>query len=418
MRGKNEVDLGEVMIMAKASVAIVKTVPQPDQHQVEAAVRRAVQIAGGLGDIVRSGNTVIIKPNLVAPRPPESGATTDPRVCKAIADMVQELGARPVIAESSFVGLDTEEAILAAGYDGLRSKGYEVMDLKQKGIPKVTVPVPGGTVLKEVSLPKVIVDADVIISVPKMKTHDQAGVTLAVKNMKGVLSDPWKRKFHHTLGVFESTAELLMVAKPSFAVVDGIIAMQGLGPAFGEPLEMDLIIAGRDAVAVDAVTCAVMGFDLQECGCIREAAELRLGIGELNEIEVVGEAVADVKCRFKRSDEAIAEAITFPPGLNILVGEKTCSGCRSQILSTLFDLKEADLLENAAGWTVACGLLEELPDVPRDRLLLVGACLARFKDEGSFVVGCPPNSRDVIRGFGVGQAIGMVDIDALESEGD
>ncbi len=404
--------------MAQANVAIVKTVPQPDEHEVEAAVRRAVQLAGGLDDVVTSGDIVIIKPNLVAPRPPESGATTDPRVCKAIADMVRELGAHPIIAESSFVGLDTEEAMVAAGYDRLRSMGYDVVDLKKKGIPRVTVPVPGGKALKEVSLPKIIVDADVIISVPKMKTHDQAGVTLAVKNMKGVLSDPWKRKFHHTLGVFESTAELLMVAKPSFAVVDGIIAMQGLGPAFGEPLEMDLIIAGRDVVAVDAVTSAVMGFDLQECGCIREAAELRLGIGELSEIEVLGEAVDDVQCRFKRPDEAIAEAITFPPGLNIVVGEKTCSGCRSQILSTLFDLKEANLLESAGGWTVACGLLEELPEVPGDRLLLVGACLDRFRNEGSFVEGCPPNSRDVIRGFGVGQAIGMVDIDALESEED
>ncbi len=404
--------------MAKARVALIKTHEQPGGEQIEAAVRKAVQLSGGLAGIVASGSTVIIKPNLVAPKAPESGATTDPRICKAIADMVREMGARPIIAESSFVGLDTEEAIRVAGYDKLREDGYEVIDLKRKGIEKVTIPVPRGKALKEVSLPRVVVEADAIISVPKMKTHDQAGVTLAIKNLKGLLPDAWKRKFHHTYGVFQSTADLLTVVKPSLSVVDGIIAMQGLGPAFGEALEMDLIIAGRDAVAVDTVTAAVMGFDVQECGCVREAAERKLGTGELSEIDVVGETIGKVQRRFKRTDEAISEAMPLPRDLNIIVGEKTCSGCRNQILSTLFDLKEANLLEKAAGWTVVCGKMEKLPEVPRERLLLVGACLARFRNEGTFVEGCPPNSRDVIRGFGVAQAVGMVDIDALEADPD
>ncbi|MFW6151263.1 MAG: DUF362 domain-containing protein, partial [Chloroflexota bacterium] len=235
--------------MARTKVALVRTREQPGDREIDAAVRQAVDLAGGMADVVKRGNTVLIKPNLVVAKPPESGATTDPRVCKAIADMVTDLGARPVIAESSFVGLDTEEAIEVAGYGKLRGQGYEVIDLKRKGIEKVTVPVPLGKALKEVSLPRVVVDADVIISVPKMKTHDQSEATLAVKNMKGVLPDAWKRKFHHEYGVFQSTADLLTVVKPSLAVVDGIVAMNGLGPAFGEPMEMDLIIAGKDAVA-------------------------------------------------------------------------------------------------------------------------------------------------------------------------
>ena len=402
--------------MLRAKVSIVRTCEHPGDKEIDASVRRAVDLIGGLKDIVRSGATVIVKPNLVVAKSPGSGATTDPRVCKTIADMVREQGARPIIAESSFVGLDTEDAIEVAGYGKLRKDGYEVVNLKQKGIEKVTIPVPQGTALKEVSLPRLVVEADAIISVPKMKTHDQAGVTLAVKNMKGVLPDVWKRKFHHTYGVFQSTADLLTVLKPSLAVVDGIIAMQGLGPAFGEALEMDLIVAGRDAVAVDSVVSAVMGFDLQECGCIREAAERALGVGNLSDIDVVGETIGSVQRRFKRAEEAIAEAIPLPRDLNIIVGEKTCSGCRNQILSTLFDLKEANLLEKTAGWTVVCGKVDKLPEVSRERLLLVGACLAKFRGEGSFVEGCPPNSRDVIRGFGVTQAVGMVDIDAIEAE--
>ena len=402
--------------MTKTTVAVVKTEESPTNKQIETAVRRAVDLAGGLPEIVGSGSTVIIKPNLVAPRPPETGATTDPRICRVIADMVRERGARPIMAESSFVGLDTEEVIRTAGYDKLREDGYEVVNLKEKGTEIVTVPVPQGVAIDEVSLPKIVVDADAIVDVPKMKTHDQSGVTLAVKNMKGVLPDVWKRRFHHTYGVFQSTADLLTVVKPCLTVVDGIVAMQGIGPAMGEALEMDLVIAGQDAVAVDAVVSSVMGFELHECGCVREAAGRAIGVGDLSDIDVVGEPISNVKRRFKRSEEAIAEAIQLPPDFNIIIDEKACSGCRNQILSTLFDLKDANLLEEAAGWTVLCGKFDELPDVASERLLLVGACLRKFREAGTFVEGCPPNSRDVIRGFGVGEAVGMVDIDALDAE--
>ncbi|MFC2008888.1 DUF362 domain-containing protein [Chloroflexota bacterium] len=402
--------------MLKTRVSVVRTCEHPGDKEIDATVRRAVGLIGGLGDVVRSGATVVIKPNLVVARSPGSGATTDPRVCKTIADMVRERGARPIIAESSFVGLDTEDAIEVAGYAKLRKDGYDVIDLKQKGIEQVMIPVPQGRAMKEVLLPKVIVDADAVITVPKMKTHDQAGATLAIKNMKGVLPDVWKRKFHRLYGVFQSTADLLTVVKPSLAVVDGIVAMQGLGPAFGEPLEMDLIIAGRDVVAVDAVTGAVMGLQLHEIGCVREAAQLDVGTGDLSEIEVVGEPIATVRCRFKRAEEAIGEVLPLPQGFQLIVDPKACTGCRNQILSSLFDMKEANLLDKAVGWMVVCGGVERLPDVPPEKLLLVGACQTKSKCGAGHVAGCPPNSRDVIRGFGVPEAVGMVDIDAIESE--
>lgn len=402
--------------MAKVKVSIVRTCGQPGDGEIDAAVREAVRLAGGLGDVVKSGATVVIKPNLVVARPPATGATTDPRVCRAIADMVRERGARPIIAESSFVGLDTEEAIAVAGYGQLRSEGYDVIDLKNKGIDRVMVPVPHGKTLTEVLLPRIVVEADAVITVPKMKTHDQSGATLGVKNLKGILPDVWKRKFHRVFGVFQSTADLLSVVKPTLSVVDGIVAMQGVGPAFGEAVEMNLIIAGRDVVAVDAVTGAVMGFRLEEMGCVREAAQSNLGTGDLRDIEVVGTPIAAVQRRFKRSEEAIGEVLPLPSGFRLMVDPRACTGCRNQILSSLLDLKEANLLDRAAGWTVVCGGVETLPDVTAGRLLLVGACQKTTAAGAVRVAGCPPNSRDVIRGFGVADAVGMVDIDAIEAE--
>ena len=402
--------------LAKTEVSVIKCSKQPDKNEIEATIRKAVEFAGGFTDIIKRGDIVIIKPNLLTTKSSETGATTDPRVCKAIANMVRELDAQPIIAESSIIGQDTEAVIKTTGYDKLREEGYNVIDLKKKGTELVKIPIPEGKVLKEVEIPKIIADSDTIISVPSMKTHDQAGVTLAAKNMKGILPDAYKRKFHHVYGVFQSVADLLTVVKPVFSIVDGIIAMAGLGPAFGDPIEMDLIIAGKNVVAVDAVTAKIMGFEPQECGCLREAAELKIGTINLDEIKVIGEPIAKVQHRFQRAEEAVMEKVQFPEGFQLMINEKACSGCRNQILSSLFDLKEAGLLDQVPGWTLISGKTDKLPDVVRDQLLLVGTCVAEFKKHANFVQGCPPNSGDIIQGLGLAKAISMGEIDIEEKD--
>jgi len=389
--------------MAGTRVIIAKSRQNPDGKEIEATVRKAIELAGGLPDKIKSGDTVIIKPNIVLPKPEGSVVNTDPRVCRAIADIVREKGARPVIAESSGVGIDTEESIQQSGYGKLRDEGYEVINLKQEGTELVKVPVPRGKKLKEVELPRVVVEARAVISVPKMKTHDQPLTTLSLKNMKGILPDVTKRKFHTTFGIFQGVADLMTVAKPDMAVVDGIMAMEGLGPVFGDPVEMDLIIAGKDLVAVDAVTCAVMGVEPMEDGDVRVAAESGIGVADLNKIEVVGEPVASVRRRFKLAVEAIAEKVPFPEGFQLLFSEKACTGCRNCVMSVLVDLQDTGHMDKAKGWTVIAGKPETIPDVAREKLLLVGACTAKFKDRGVYVEGCTPNNRDIASAI-VGEA--------------
>jgi uncharacterized protein (DUF362 family) len=157
--------------MRKPKVAIVKGPDKPDQKQIENMIREAIELIGGLTHTVSRGDTILIKPNIVCAASPGSGVVTDPRVSRTIADMVREIGARPIIAESSLIGSDTEEAIQKSGYGLLRGEGYEVIDLKRKGIELAKVQVPLGKSLKEVTLPKVVIDADAIISVPVMKTQ-------------------------------------------------------------------------------------------------------------------------------------------------------------------------------------------------------------------------------------------------------
>ncbi len=369
------------------TVAIIKTPMKPGEKEIEIAVRKAVELSGGLSDIISAGDTVLIKPNLVNARLPESGVTTDPRICRVIADMVGEIGARAIIAESSGVGSDTEKAIQTAGYGKLREEGYEVVDLKKE--KTIKVPVPRGKSMKKVDLSEIVVNADAIISVPVMKTHSEVMFTLSMKNMKGVLTDVFKKKFHMTFGIVQGIVDLMTVVKPTLSVVDGIIGMEGLGPIHGDPVEMDLIIAGRDPVAVDAVASAAMGFEPEEGEYVRVAAKSGLGTAELDRIEVLGEPIASVRRRFKRYEEALSEDISFPENFNLLIADKTCSGCRGTVLRALQLMEKQNHLDRAAGWTVVAGRVDELPTVPKEKLLLVGICTTKFRKKGIFLKGCP-----------------------------
>ncbi len=171
--------------MKRSVVAMARTPARPSREEVSAGVRKAVELAGGLGGVVSKGALVLIKPNLVAvPPSAESGACTRASVCKALADIVLELGGRPVIAESSARGIDTEQVMEVMGYRLLRQEGYEVVDLKRT--KTVKVPVPDGVVLQEVTTFELAMEAKAIISVPVMKTHDQTDVSLSLKNLKGL----------------------------------------------------------------------------------------------------------------------------------------------------------------------------------------------------------------------------------------
>lgn len=381
--------------MSKVKVSIVKGHKNPNSNQIEADVRKAIQLVGGLEDI-KSGDVVIIKPNVFAPTTPRSAKCTNPAVAKAIADVVRETGATAIIAEAAAVfNDDTEGPFRASGYDKLRLEGYEVVDLKGKNTALTKVSIPEGRVLKEVTLPKIVLDAKMIISVPVMKTHAGQKVTLSLKNMKGILPDAWKKKFHTTYGVTAGLVDLLGVMKPGFAIVDGILAQEGLGPMLGTLVEMGLIIAGKDAVAVDAVTSTIMGFHPEEIPLVDGASKAGLGTADLNEIQIVGTSIKEVQRRFKRAEEAVEETIPFPTGLQVLIGEKACTGCRECFLGAIWEMKAQNSLDKLSGWTVVAGQTQEIPIVNKDKLLLVGACTAKHKQIGIFVPGCPPQPWDI-----------------------
>ena len=378
--------------MARSEVSIVRTSRDPYYEQIQAAVEKAVDLLGGIGQIVKPGQKVLLNPSLVNTRTKREQATiTLPEVTRAVADVVKRAGARPIIAESSAIGIDTEKVISESGYNQLREMGYDVIDLKKT--ESAMFPVKNGKVFAEIQTYKLVKEADVIIPVAKLKTHDQAELTLSIKKLKGLLTDKYKREFHQQ-GVFEGCVDWFSALRPQLAIVDAIYCQEGLGPVFGKPVEMDLIIAGYDLVAVDAVCGYIAGFEPEEVPITTEAFRRGLGMANRKDIEVVGEPIEAVSRRFMRVLED--ERLNIE-GLNLFYGGITCSGCRMGIMSSLFDMKEANQLNYLKGVTIVTGD-PDLPEYIReDNTVTVGRCVPSHKKSKRHVRGCPPNNLDIVQ---------------------
>jgi len=335
---------------------------------------------------------VLVNPSWVsAVTRPEDAAITLPEVTRAVADMVKDAGAFPIIAESSAIGVDTEKVISESGYQRLRDMGYELVDLKKT--ETATIPVKNGKIFKELQVYKPVTEVDAIIPVAKLKTHDQAEITAAIKKLKGLLTDKYKREFHQQ-GVFEGCVDLYDALRPRLSIVDVIYCQEGLGPIFGRLVEMDLIVAGRDAVAVDAVCGYVAGFEPEEVPITAEAARRGLGKTGRADIEIVGEPIESVHRPFMRVLEDERLKIE---GFDLIYGNITCSGCRMGIMSALFDMKVANQLMYLPGVSILTGDPEIPEYIPGDSLVTVGRCVPEHKRGKRYVKGCPPNNRDIVQ---------------------
>jgi len=233
------------------------------------------------------------------------------------------------------------------------------------------------------------VDADVRINVPVMKTHDQLLVTLGVKNLKGVMPKPQKRLFHR-IGLVKAVIDLSKVVPIDLTVLDAISAMEGLGPSFGDIVELNTVMASRDVWSLDLVASRVMGFTPWELDYLTEAA--RHGLVDLGaEVEVVGTPVSDVERRFRRppTDLDFAEGVTVVSG-------GACSACRGTIHSVLYDLEKMRLMGEVRDLFIVVGPNAGVPEGLEQRPIIMGTCLKHLEDEGCYVVGCPPNNDKMI----------------------
>jgi len=225
----------------------------------------------------------------------DTGATTDPVVVEALIQKLQTLDLEVLVVESDASMTNADKAFQATGIADLCDR-YGVRHLNLRHVPdKVKIKIPNGDALNTITVPRIVTES-AIVSAAKMKTHMATKVTLGMKNMFGLLPDKLKVKYH-ALGISKVVVDINTVLKPHLTVVDGFVAMEGKGPTGGSPVKMDLVVAGQDPVASDATCARIMGFDPHEIRHIRGAYQK--GLGNIDDVEVVGSRLLDVSRVFK-----------------------------------------------------------------------------------------------------------------------
>ncbi len=366
-------------------VSIVRSSERPDDERVHQMVKEAVDLLGGLETIVRPGQTVALKPNVVTGTLSGPGVTTDNRVVEAMIRLCQEAGAGMVkVVEGAGYFTETGKALELSGIKALAERyGAEVVDVDRDEHVELEVRDP--LITPTVKVSKEFMDADVRINLPVMKTHDQLRVTLGVKNLKGVLPRYMKRNFHK-IGVVKGILDLSKAVPVDLTVLDCIVAMEGLGPSFGPKVELNTIMASRDVFSLDRVASKVMGFDASELDYLVEAAEH--GLTDLDaEVEVVGEPLSSFTYRFERAPTGtdFAEGVT-------VISEGACSACHGTIHSVIYDLEQMKKMGEIRDLFIVVGENAEVPDDLPNTPLIMGTCLRKYEDKGRFVEGCPPNN--------------------------
>jgi uncharacterized protein (DUF362 family)/Pyruvate/2-oxoacid:ferredoxin oxidoreductase delta subunit len=261
---------------------------------LDRSVRRVVDLAGGIG--VKSGETVLIKPNMSCAKPSGSGLVTSIEVVGSVVKLVKELGARPLVGDLPISGWDPEETYRVIGIkDAVARAGGEFVDFSKD--EAVTIHIPNAKVLNKVKVVKTALTADKIISVPVFKPHFFTGMTLCIKNLKGLTWQDQRTRIH-VLGLYEPVIDLFQAFKDKvvFGLVDGTIGSESIrpsgpyyGPTEGKPVKLDMLIAGKDIVAVDSISERIAGLDPQNVNLTRLAYER--GFGEINDVQVAGDAI-------------------------------------------------------------------------------------------------------------------------------
>ncbi len=267
------------------------------------AILRAESYAAGLDTIIEDGlqlfgldlrgRTVLLKPNLVE-YIPGAEVNTNPLLVGAAADCFLKLGAKTVVvAEGPGHAQDTFQVLVENGLEAqLRDRHLKFVDLNRDKL----IETPLGTRftgLNSLWLPRTVLAADFIVSMPKVKTHHWAGVTLSLKNMFGVIPGAaygWPKNILHWRGIGRSILDINSTVPIHFVIADGIVAMEGNGPLHGTPRSLGRIVMADDPVAADFTCARLMGLNPWRVRYLAQAAEL-LGNGGPDRIDQLGERI-------------------------------------------------------------------------------------------------------------------------------
>jgi len=325
--------------MNKSKVSIVRA-HDYDYAEIYAAMEKGIELIGGLAEVVPPGSKVFVKINhLSPPSPAERGLITHPVFVEVVLDLLKEVSADITVGDDIESG--TRDGFKVSGFRQMcQRSGVRLTNLREAGFVETVC---NGHFLEKVYLSTIALDADVIINLPKLKTHSLCVLTGGVKNMYGTIPLGLRRKFHadyiRSYDFSQVLIDIFSAVRPQLTIMDGVIAMEGEGPAAGSLRKLGVILASQDTVAVDAVATKIIGLNPLDIHTTRYSDERGLGVGNSENIEVVGERIDDVAVPdFKPPSSAVNTLSRRVPQflprfiLNQLsikpsVIERRCSGC-------------------------------------------------------------------------------------------
>ncbi len=227
--------------------------------RVQAALQAVLQPLGGMQAFVKPGQKVLLKPNLLAGKPAAKAVTTHPEIVKQTILLAQSCGAVVSVGDSPGIGSPTSVARRAGILQVVEQTGASFVPFEQSLNLRTQ-----GSTFHELQVAKAVLEAEVIINLPKLKTHQMMGLTAAVKNMFGAVVGMRKARLHLQAGTDKAFFALMLLElaeqlKPALSILDGVVAMEGEGPGSGDPVQVGALLAGVNPLAVDTVAAHLLG---------------------------------------------------------------------------------------------------------------------------------------------------------------
>lgn len=266
---------------------------QPEQ--VEAALLELLRPLGGIEAFVKPDQKVLLKPNLLSGKTPDQAVTTHPAIVRGMIHLVQQAGGIVSVGDSPGLGKPAQVAQKAGIMEVIETTGARFAPFAES----VPVRMGSGT-FHQLELARDILDADVVINLPKLKTHQMMGLTCAVKNLFGAVVGMRKVRLHLQAGADKRYFALMLLdlaekVAPALTVVDAVVGMEGNGPGSGDPVQIGALLAGSNPLAVDAVACALVGVKPDAVWTQKVALERGLPGAALAKLELFGEALEVLK---------------------------------------------------------------------------------------------------------------------------
>ncbi len=387
-------------------VAVEKVSAAGSEAEIKEGLEKLLQKLGGLESFVSPGQRVVIKPNVVSEHGLKDGIykggiVTDPRLIKALVEILLPLAGKILIAEGSSINRsETSKMFDHYGYKEiveLNPDKISLVDLNQDEVMEKTVP--RGKRMVSRKIPVTLEAADVIISVPVMKIHFAAVVSLSIKNLQGAVP-PLEKYMSHFYGLWQSLININHLVKPALIIIDGLCGQEGFGPISGTPRQMDVLIAGTNPVAVDAVATRIMGIAPEDVPTCFLAYLQGFGPLDIDNIEIIGPPLEEISYPFQQPE------LDLSGGKNIaLHNGYACPGCRAYLHFVMSKLRKSDPIENSRllidrpfpnPVNIFFGPDTEHEINPQETNVFMGVCQQHHAHMGIHIPGCPPHSEALI----------------------